>query len=340
MSEEIVAKHAQAGFASSPVVVLGSGASAPHGLPSMSDLKDYLIEKVVPATNEEETGWKAVISAFAAGEHLELALTGKALPATLTRKIVQHTWNCINNADRILFSKALRSEEQFPLARLVNALFGSSQKSIDIVTTNYDRVVEYACNSGGALHSVGFTPGYLQRREGSDPISFVQNGKTLRNVRIWKVHGSLDWFERDDSTTLSAPVFDLPESGLTPLIVTPGFNKYERTHDEPFRSAIQGADRALELANAYLCIGFGFRDSHIQPKILERCRLKAVPVVVIARTLTDEAKSFLLEKAGPHFLGIEHCATGSRAYYQAEPNGIDIPNVDWWSVDGFLKLVT
>ena len=340
MSEDNVAKLAQAGFASNPVVVLGSGSSAPHGLPSMGNLKNYLLAMVAPNGAEEEMGWKSVTDAFAAGEHLEQALTGKALPASLTRSIVKHTWNCINDADCILFRKALRSQEEFPLARLVNALFGSSQKSIDIVTTNYDRVVEYACNYGGALHSVGFTPGYIQRREGSDPISFVQNGKMLRSVRIWKVHGSLDWFERDDSTTLSAPVFELPDTGLTPLIVTPGFNKYERTHDEPFRSAIQGADRALEQADAYLCIGFGFRDSHIQPKILERCRLKTLPVVVIARTLTDEAKSFLLEKAGPNFLGIERCPGGSKAYYQANPQGIEISNVDWWSVDGYLKLVT
>jgi hypothetical protein len=340
LSEENVAKLAQAGFANNPVVVLGSGASAPHGLPSMGDLKDYLLARVVPNGTEEEAGWKSVVDAFAAGEHLEQALTGKALPASLARSIVKHTWNCINDADRILFLKALRSQEEFPLARLVNALFGSSQKSIDIVTTNYDRVVEYACNSGGSLHSVGFTPGYIQRREGSDPLFFMQNGKTLRSVKIWKVHGSLDWFERDDSTTLSAPVFELPETGLTPLIVTPGFNKYERTHDEPFRSAIQGADRALEQADAYLCIGFGFRDSHIQPKILERCRLKTLPVVVIARTLTDEAKAFLMERAGPNFLGIEQCPGGSKAFYEANPQGIEIPNVDWWSVDGFLKLVT
>ncbi|SCX28074.1 hypothetical protein DSM25558_4364 [Agrobacterium sp. DSM 25558] len=340
MPEEHVAKLAQAGFASNPVVVLGSGASAPHGLPSMNDLKHYLLERVVPDGAEEETGWKSVTEAFAAGEHLEQALTGKALPASLTQSIVKHTWNCINDADRILFLKALRSQEEFPLARLVNALFGSSQKSIDIVTTNYDRVVEYACNSGASLHSVGFTPGYIQRREGSEPITFMQNGRMLRSVRIWKVHGSLDWFERDDTSTLAAPVFELPDTGLTPLIVTPGFNKYERTHDEPFRSAIQGADRALEHADAYLCIGFGFRDSHIQPKILERCRLKTLPVVVISKTLTDEAKSFLLEKAGPNFLGIEHCEGGSKAYCQVNPQGIEIPNVDWWSVNGFLKLVT
>lgn len=46
MDIEAIAKIAQYCFASNPVVILGSGASAPHGLPSMGELKDYLIKKI------------------------------------------------------------------------------------------------------------------------------------------------------------------------------------------------------------------------------------------------------------------------------------------------------
>ena len=77
------------------------------------------------------------------------------------------------------------------------------------------------------------------------------------------------------SSTLRRAVISLPISvGLPvtfePLIVTRGVSKYERTHDEPFRSAIQGADAALDAASSFLCVGYGFRDHHIQPKIVER----------------------------------------------------------------------
>ncbi len=126
---------------------------------------------------------------------------------------------------------------------------------------------------------------------------------------------------------------------LTPLIVTPGFNKFERTHDEPFRSAIQGADRVLIGAEGYLCVGFGFRDTHIEPKIIERCRQKSVPIVVLGRSLTDEAKSFLRSKAGVKHLGIEMSALGSRAFSDEYPDGIDIALPDLWSLEGFMKLV-
>ncbi|NVO13046.1 MAG: SIR2 family protein [Rhodoplanes sp.] len=340
MEIDAIARLAQACFTSGPVVVLGSGASAPHGLPGMDALKDCLLEEVVPAGPEEEAAWLLVRTALANGDHLEQALVGKVLPHSLIKKIVASTWACINSKDRTLFFRAVQLQERFPVGDLMKALFQSNQKTVDVVTTNYDRAAEYACNSMEIVHSVGFLPGYIQSREGTAPISFHRSGKPLRTVRIWKVHGSLDWFERPDGTTVSGPFFELPASTLAPLIVTPGFNKYERTHDEPFRSAIQGADRALEGAEGYLCVGFGFRDFHIEPKMLERCRRKNIPIAVIARTLTDEAKAFLKGKAGSKYVGLEATSAGSRAYIAERPDGIDLPVRNLWSLDGFLKLVT
>ncbi|PTM40612.1 SIR2 family protein [Bosea sp. 124] len=334
-----IAKLAQSCFASNPVIVLGSGASAAHQLPGMDALRDHLTANIVAEGAEEIASWNAVRQSLDAGEHLEQALIGKDLPVALTRKIVAGTWQCINIGDKALFQRAMTADEAFPLGSLLAALFRSSNKTVDIVTTNYDRVAEYACNSADLLFSAGFVPGYLQAREGVDPVCFSRAGKQMRAVRIWKVHGSLDWFERADGSTVAAPLFDLPNAALTPLIVTPGFNKFERTHDEPFRSAIQGADRALENAEAFLCAGFGFRDTHIEPKMLGRCRQKSLPVTVLARSLTDEARTFLRMKAGAKYLGIERNGTGSKIYVAEHPDGIDIADQDFWSLDGFQKLV-
>lgn len=271
---------------------------------------------------------------------MEQALIGKVLPITLTKKIVASTWQCVNVKDREIMLKALNLQVPFPVGELISSLFRSSQKKIEIVTTNYDRVAEYACNSVGLIYSVGFMPGYIQMREGADAVTFSRYGKPMRTVHIWKVHGSLDWFERQDSTPVSAPLFEFPDNLLTPLIVTPGFNKFERTHDEPFRSAIHGADSALQNAESYLCIGFGFRDTHIEPKMLERCRQRELPVTVMGRTLTDEVKAFLKNRAGKKYLGLEMNGHGTRAYIATHPDGIDIPDHLFWSVEGFLKLVT
>jgi hypothetical protein len=334
-----IAKLALSCFASNPVIVLGSGASAAHKLPGMEALRDHLTASIVAESDEEIVSWNAVRQSLDAGKHLEQALIGKELPSSLTKKIVAGTWQCVNVGDKALFQRAMTAQEVFPLGTLLSALFRSSNRTVDIVTTNYDRVAEYASNSAGLLFSAGFAPGYVQAREGVDPVCFYRAGKQMRAVRIWKVHGSLDWFERADGSTVAAPLFELPDAALTPLIVTPGFNKFERTHDEPFRSAIQGADRALANAEAFLCAGFGFRDTHIVPKMLDRCRQKNLPVTVLARSLTDEAREFLRTKAGAKYLGIERNGTGSKIYVADHPDGIDIGGQDFWSLDGFQKLV-
>lgn len=306
----------------------------------MGALKDFLVSHVAPGDSDEASGWAEVVACLGKGDHLEQALAGKSLPANLVAQIVRLTWQYVADSDRHMFLKAVERSEDFPLGRLIGRLFLSSHKVIDVVTTNYDRLIEYACNDAGLLVTTGFRPGYIQAREGSSPLTYSSAGKAIRLVRISKVHGSLDWFQRKDGTVLASPFFELPGYDVTPLIVTPGFNKYERTHDEPFRSAIQGADRALENADGYLCLGFGFRDSHIEPKMLDRCRQKSVPVTVLARTLTDEAKSFLSSKAGTKYLGLEATANGTRAYTNEYPAGIEIDGIDAWSIAGFIKLVT
>lgn len=340
MSKEGIARLAQSCFQGNPVIVLGSGASMPYGLPSMNDLAEFLKAHIIPDGEAEKEAWGQVVSALEAGDHLEAALERKNLPEKLLSKIICQTWNCINEKDAEVYFGLARNPAVFPIGRILEALFQSTNVAVHVVTTNYDRVIEYACNSADLLFSTGFTPGYLQRWEASGGVGFSRGGRPTRTVKIWKVHGSLDWFQLADDTVVGMPVFQLPDTSHQPLIVTPGLDKYERTHQDPFRSTINGADAALRGASAFLCIGFGFRDQHIHPKIIERCRQKNVPIVILARTLTTEAKGFLSDRAGQNYLGIEAEGNGSRAYSREHPDGVSIPDQDFWSAEGFINLVT
>lgn len=322
-----------------PVVVLGSGASVPHGIRGMGPLADVLRDNLAVEGQEEEDAWTLIRSALADGDGLETALQKAASPSTLVQKIVELTWQAIAADDLAVLQRAATGEEPFPLSDLVQGLFKSTNNTIHIVTPNYDRVAEYAADVADYVHATGFVPGFIRRREGADTITVRKGSYAARIVRIWKVHGSLDWFADEQGQVICLPLTDTLPPGFSPLIVTPGISKYERTHDEPFRSAIQGADAALGAANAVLCTGYGFRDRHIQPKLVERCRQKNVPLVVLARSLTDEAKDFLRKNGGTAYLAMEDCVEGTRVFTHEMPEGSVIEGSKLWSFGDFNSLV-
>ncbi|MGQ3673914.1 SIR2 family protein [Xanthobacter sp. TB0139] len=339
MELEDLAKQCQGCAQKNPVIVLGSGASIPHGIRGMGDLANWLRENVQPADEAEVDAWTLVRTALAAGDHLEAALEGRALPASLVVKIVRSTWYFIAQDDYSLLKSAITENIDFPLRSLFAGLFRSTNRNIHVVTTNYDRVVEYAADTGGYIHNTGFLPGYVRRADGAENLIFKQGNNLARTVTVWKVHGSLDWFSDPHGGVMSLPMTSELPDGLVPLIVTPGVSKYQRTHDEPFRSAIQGADRVLNAAGAFICIGYGFRDSHIHPKLMTRCRVHDTPILVAARTLTPEAKDFLQNNAGRHYLALENHENGTMIYNFEHPSGVVIEGESYWELPALLELI-
>jgi len=330
-AQDCVRKH--------PVIILGSGASIAHGLKGMGELAQFLIENIEVDYGEEGDSWLLIKTALTHGDGLEETLLKTAAPISLVRKIVHLTWQAIAEDDLALMGRAARGEERFNLSKLLQGIFKSVHMVTHIVTPNYDRVAEYATDMAGYFHTSGFAPGIIRLRDGNSPISIRKGSDTVRTVKIWKVHGSLDWFIDSKGRIMSLPISGKLPREFEPLIVTPGVSKYERVHDEPFRSAIQGADRALEQAASLLCIGYGFRDRHIQPQIIERCRQRNIPILVLAHTLTEEAKSFLKNGAGQAYMALEKNGNGTRIFSPSYPEGTTISKPDLWSFNSFNDMV-
>ena len=210
---------------------------------------------------------------------------------------------------------------------------------LSVITTNYDRLAEYAADFGGHGWSTGFGQGYVGHRCAGRRLTFYKDRSPLRMVDIWKVHGSLDWFRGPDGTVVSLPAVSTPLDGFSPVIVAPGVDKYRRTHEEPFRSTIAGADAAIDAGNSFLCVGYGFNDEHIQPKLLERCRRQDKAVVVLAKQLTDAAKRVLLDGRVRHFTAFEEIPGGTRMFTPEHRDGVDLDNVILWSLAGLLDSI-
>ncbi len=336
--EEVV-KSIQEYLAALPVIVLGSGHSAAFGLPGMDQLRDHLLrhvpERLLPT---DSATWRMFEDAIKSLP-LEAALHKVSLSSELMTVVIDETWKCCSPPDQKVLADVVRNDCVLPLASLYNYLFRSTHQRLSVVTTNYDRLAEFAADSAGYGWSTGFGPGYIGHRHAGRRLTIQKDGIAIRMVDIWKVHGSLDWFGSIDGTMFSLPAFSAPPKGMSPLMVVPGVDKYRRVYDEPFRSAITGADQAIGSGNSFLCIGYGFNDEHIQPPLLERCRRQEKPLIVLAKELTPAAKRVLLDGRCRRFVAFEETPRGTRMFSADYLTGVDLDDVNLWSLGPFLNKV-
>jgi len=338
--KETVAEFAQDFLGKCPVIILGSGASIAHGIPGMPELKKELLGVNCPEdASLEEKGLWSEFQAKLGTKDLESALEELQLGETLTSFVVELTWDYLAPYDYDVFKKAISNRNIFPLTELFNYLLNSTKKEIDVVTTNYDRLAEYAADVANISHYTGFHYGNIRQRANHKKPRILIGKEPRRTVNVWKVHGSLDWFRDSDGVVLGLPVSNTRPSGVRPVIVTPGIEKYRRTHEEPFVSIKKNADEALRNADAYLCIGYGFNDDHLHPILFERCRENDVPLILLTKTVSKKAKDFLESGNCCDYLAIEEAGSGCRIYSNDYPGGEEIAGERMWELGEFLKLV-
>lgn len=336
MSKTDYEKQAQDYYGKAPLIVLGSGASAAHGLSGMGALAVHLINHtdILGLSPTDEACWDQFCKLLTSGVDLESALYQVSVSEELTVKVIKATWSLINSEDVRTFRNCLQDRTIFPLGRLITHMFRSSLSKINIVTTNYDRLAEYACEQERLHHYTGFTHGFFRQLAQPDEIEIG------RKVNIWKVHGSLDWFKSpmDDIVALSN-IDGIPDN-YEPQIVTPGTQKYHRTHLEPYRSIINNADDAITRAGSYLCIGYGFNDEHIQPKLIAKCIRQNTPITIITYALSGAARQHILDGKVQNYLAIERGSTDDQSVvYSSLEKAPFTVNKNIWSLEGYLKLI-
>lgn len=338
---KLVQAFSQDCVAKLPVLVLGSGASAPHGVPGMGPLGQHLIDSQLPSglNDKDVQGWEAFCTKLPTTD-LESALTEVALTETVTQHIVLTTWRFLNAVDIRIFEQVVANRQLLPLTRLYQHLFRSTAREIQVVTPNYDRIAEYAAEAAGYCAYTGFNFGMLgHRAQQSTPKVYIA-GRQTRTVNVWKVHGSFGWFRDQAGVVVSLPPMSTAPAGMEPVIVTPGIDKYRRTHGEPFRTTMHNADAAIGAAAAFLCVGYGFNDEHLQPLLVERCNADNVPLVLLTRGISPKAHEFFKSERCQHYLALEESESGTRVFSNEDPDGQELAGKSFWQLGEFLSLIT
>lgn len=323
-----------------PLIVLGSGASVPFRLPSMWTLGEHLKNSISFTEAEDIKQFEIFKETLNKGKDLESTLLQIQLRPNVLEKIIYETWSLVNRHDIEAFEQLLEGKTEFPLAELTSHLLQSAQRKVSIVTTNYDRLAEYAASFSNAFICTGFSQnfvGHFSKSIHKQDLTKLSGFKG--QVNIWKVHGSLDWFKSEEESDRQLPYRTTIPMNHKPLIVSPGLSKYYETQLEPFRTIFTEADNEIENATSYLCIGYGFNDIHVQPKLLAQIK-SGKPIIVITKELTPKTKQSIIDAKCKQYILIEEAnGKDSRVYSSSFSGEQIIPDVNYWSLSEYLNLI-
>lgn len=327
MERDDIFRAVQSSIKDTPLLMIGSGYSATHGLPGMKALGEHLFAQL-DCKYRGTACWDIFCENIQKGDDLETALSEVTLTPEILTDVKCETWNLISASDLKLFEHIIFDNEPLPLSRLLKKLCQAQPRKLDIITTNYDRIVEYACDAIGMPVVTGFDGNYLKR--------FSGKFRSQNAVNLLKVHGSLDVFQDAHNATVSIPMLRELRSGLIPEIITPGRSKYEAILEGTPRYLLVGADERIQRAGSFLCIGYGFNDTQVQARILTQIRA-GIPIVVLTRTV-HEHTAHLLANNAKHYISIQK---------GPEPNTTEfcinktISHLDgtFWTVDGLMNII-
>ncbi|XHH29414.1 hypothetical protein WIW49_00235 [Xanthomonas euroxanthea] len=97
---------------------------------------------------------------------------------------------------------------------------------------------------------------------------------------------------------------------------------------------------ALNDAGSYLCIGYGFNDEHIQPKLMAKCVRYKTPITIITYALSESARRLITDGKVQCFLAIERGATDNQSVvYSSLDKAPMIVEANIWSLQGYLSLI-
>lgn len=321
-----------------PLVILGSGASVPFGLPSMWTLGEHLKSTLIFEDDADKNQLEAFKKSLDENNDLEKALLGIQLNDNVLKAVIQATWELIAEADLKSYEQFVLKGKEVPLVILMKHLLSTTNRKLSIVTTNYDRIAEYSASTAEAFICTGYAQNYIGHFSDNIHTNALANIKGYKGqVNIWKVHGSLDWFEAPTKEHIHLPLRkDIPQD-YKPLIVTPGLSKYFETHNEPYRTIFAQADNEIQNANGFLCIGYGFNDIHVQPKLIQQIKTK--PIIVITKELTTKTKEAIIDGGCKNYVLIEeNNGTDTKIYSSSQGEHI-FENVSYWNLAEYLKLI-
>lgn len=338
-------KRIQEHFRTGLVTLIGSGLSAASGLPTMSKLEAHLRDKMpgrISSTEMDE--WKRIMAVLETGQGLEVALHAVLTSENVGNAIVELTAGLIAEEEARVIRSALSKQVILPFSHLLPHITPSTAGEVHVITSNYDRLIEVSAETIGYGVDTMFLGNYfapLDEKMSRDSfLSEIRPHRTSyrkiyrKRVRLFKPHGSLDWYELDGEPIRSPVPLDCRR-----LMITPGAQKYKRGYESIFERHRAAANGILEEAERFLIVGYGFNDEHLE-KTLRRELHRGKPCLLMTLQISPSAQAVIDANPGVFALVKAKDPSGNEGTeYVTKTERIFFPNLALWSVDSLVKEV-
>lgn len=155
----------------------------------------------------------------------------------------------------------------------------------EIYTTNYDMLLEMALEANYTPYFDGFTGSYEPFFSPESIDFFPREGDfTDKWIRLWKIHGSLNWMKKNSTTTSAERIVRVGkiESPINELMIYPSKEKYNLSRKEPFIAYFDRMKKYLHRGElVFICSGYSFSDQHINDIIFNALRQNKRLYVVV-----------------------------------------------------------
>lgn len=310
LTKEIALEALKNFFREKPVVFFGSGMScALDDRFSMQELAKVLVDRVPPLLvgAPEKREWEAVADALHKGQDLESAMNG-VLDQSLVEKITEATGNFISAVSYDCCLKVVEGQNEWPAGTLLKVLVDTLPEAdpvLNVITPNYDLVMEHACEHLGIPYTNGFSGGVMRTVDwhAAEQSMWVSARSVVSNrvrhsfavrkhIKLYKVHGSVNYFTfgtnvvENNEWTLNPPSF------LQRVMITPGVSKHEKL--QLYRQELlQRADDAIERESRFLFLGYGFNDVHLERYVRRKLIEQSSHGLILTKDSNQRIKTIL-----------------------------------------------
>ena len=151
--------------------------------------------------------------------------------------------------------------------------------SKEIFTTNYDLIIEKSLEASHIPYFDGFVGSYEPFFWQESVDRFVNKDDMTKNwIRLWKIHGSLSWFWKEDDKLKTQKIVRIGKVGdisaeKNELVIYPSKEKYDSSRKQPFIAYFDRFKNYLSSGELlFVFSGYSFSDQHINEIIFNSLR--------------------------------------------------------------------